>query len=111
MPRGLWLLGFYLMFSVCVAGAPGGADANEIGEDVRTICSQSQQGLYLFSECLSSIAYLDARTSEVYYCNGDHLVVTKGTVVERVTLNAECVLSFRPFRGAGNYTLLDITKT
>jgi hypothetical protein len=82
----------------------------QFGDEVRTFCSRSEQGLYMFSECLSTIVYLDGATSDVYYCNGEHIVVTKGSAVQSVDIRAECVLSFKPFSKNGSYTLLDVTR-
>jgi hypothetical protein len=89
-----------------VSPAPGAQLAN----GVSTICSHSHQGNLLYSECYSTIAYMDPRTSEVFYCNGDHQVLTRGAAVERFSVSAECVLTFRPFNLAGEYILLDVTK-
>jgi hypothetical protein len=53
---------------------------------------------------------MDPRTSEVFYCNGNHQVITRGAIVQRFLVSAECVLAFRPFNRAGEYVLLDVTK-
>jgi hypothetical protein len=53
---------------------------------------------------------MDPKTSEVFYCNGDHQVVTRGAIVQRFLVSAECFLVFRPFNLAGEYVLLDVTK-
>jgi hypothetical protein len=86
------------------------AQNHQFTEEVRTTCSHSQQGLLQFWECVSTIAYLEASTSEVYYCNGSHIVVTTRATVQRASADATCTLSFRPFPDSGNYTLLDLTK-
>ena len=98
--------------ALCVGSCMLIASANSLerGAGVRTTCSQSKQGLLLFSECSSTIAYLDSQTSEVYYCNGTHRVVTKGRSVHERLLTAECTLTFRPFQAQGDYVLLDVTK-
>ena len=97
-----------IAFSITSTGslAPGA----QLAKGVSSICSQSHQGTLLYSECYSTIAYMDPRTSEVYYCNGDHQVLTRGTAVQRFSVSAECVLTFRPFNLAGEYVLLDVTK-
>jgi len=50
----------------------------QLAKGVSSTCSQSHQGTVLYSECYSTIAYMDPRTSEVFYCHGDHQVVTHG---------------------------------
>lgn len=99
-----------LTLSSVITGEVAIAQDHQFTEEVRTICSRSQQGLFQFSECISTIAYIQPSTSEVYYCNGSHIVVTKGAKVEQATANATCTLSFRPFSDPGNYTLLDLTR-
>ena len=82
----------------------------QLAKGVSSTCSQSHQGTVLYSECYSTIAYMDPRTSEVFYCHGDHQVVTHGAAVRQFSVNAECVLTFRPFNLEGDYALLDVTK-
>jgi hypothetical protein len=53
---------------------------------------------------------MDPETSEVFSCNGDHQVITRGSIVQRFLVNARCVRLFRPFDVAGDYVLLDVTK-
>ena len=82
----------------------------QLARGVSLNCSQSHQGTLVYSECYSTIAYMDPRTSEVFYCHGDHQVITRGAMVKRFLVSAECVLAFRPFNLAGEYVLLDVTK-
>jgi hypothetical protein len=98
-----------IAFSIATSTASP-APGVQLAKGVSSICSQSHQGTLLYSECYSTIAYMDPRTSEVFYCNGDHQVVTRGTGVQRFSVNAKCVLTFRPFNRAGEYVLLDVTK-
>src|SRR5262245_2711854 len=92
------------------AAAACPASSAQLARGVSSNCSQSHQGTLLYSECYSTIAYMDPRTSEIFYCNGDHQVVTRGAIVQRFLVSAECVLVFRPFNLAGEYFLLDVTK-
>lgn len=44
------------------------ANGSETLAEVQTICSKRPLGRSIFWECSSTVAYLDAATSEVYYC-------------------------------------------
>ena len=100
-----------LMLTLAVATmAASSVSAAQLARGVSVNCSQSHQGTLLYSECYSTIAYMDPKSSEVFYCHGDHQVVTHGAIVERFVAKAECVLAFRPFDLAGEYVLLDVTK-
>jgi len=96
-----------LSIATSTAGVAPGA---QLATGISTICSQSHQGTLLYSECYSTIAYMDPSTSEVFYCSGDHRVATRGPVVQQISLSATCTLTFRPFNTAGEYVLLDVTK-
>lgn len=84
--------------------------AAQFAEDVSAACSLSHQGPLLYTECDTTIAYMDPETSEVYYCDGHHQVVTHGSTVQRFSISAECILMFRPFTTPGNYVFLDVTE-
>ena len=101
-----------LMLAVIVGGCINALAANgfETLAEVRTICSKRPLGRSIFWECSSTVAYLDAATSEVYYCNGDHLVITEDAAVRSISLKAECKPEFQPFPGGGTQALLDLTQ-
>src|SRR5262245_40316522 len=86
------------------------AEDNQIGNDVRTYCSQYELGEFHFWECDSSVSLIDATTSKVFYCNGIHLVVTTENRIHNVTARAECALTFQPHSQSTNFALLDMTK-
>jgi hypothetical protein len=44
------------------------AEGYQIGQDVRTFRSQYDLGQYHLWECDSSISYIDAANSQVFYC-------------------------------------------
>lgn len=100
----------FIIALTIATSAASAAPGAQLATGLSLICSQSYQGTLLFSGCYSRIAYMDPSTSEVFYCSGDHQVVTRGNVVQRFSVSATCTLTFRPFNHAGEYVLLDVTK-
>jgi hypothetical protein len=64
----------------------------------------------MFWECDSTIAYFDATMSKLYYCKGDHIVVTSDQKVQQVSLRADCKSTFQTLPDGGRRTMLDVTK-
>src|SRR5262245_6883446 len=86
------------------------AEDYQFGQDVRTFCSQYDVGQYYFWECDSTISYIDSANSQVFYCKGAHLAVTSAGEVYKVSVSAQCTLTFDPHSKSGNFTLLDMTR-
>lgn len=103
-----------LLLSLTAFAAPlqsnARAGSNQIGNDVRTYCSQYELGEFHFWQCDSTVALIDATTSKVFYCHGVHLIVTTEDRIHQTSVRAECALTFQPYSRNGDFTLLDMTK-
>ncbi|QIG48262.1 hypothetical protein G5V57_11310 [Nordella sp. HKS 07] len=106
---------FKRLLSVAILGfLPGQLDAkaqdNQIGQNVRTFCSQYDLGQYHFWECDSTITYAEPANARIFYCKGVHLVVTRAGKVHDISAKAQCALLFDTHPDSRGFTLLDMTE-